>query len=197
MFWKNPRLTLSSFVLRSAFTDTRSSPTLRSERCTFFSSSYYLLYIETVADRSAIFCSRPCRYDQAGEAGLANGGGGGGMDASDLFSQMFGGGGVRLNPLLYRFSFCQQLKLTFLPFDLRVLSSEEEDSPDKDVVKDLAKERISFTESTSRSPISTRGRSPSSLFRSTSSARVARVEVERRDPSRRARLAEVRDSGSC
>jgi DnaJ family protein A protein 2 len=33
-------------------------------------------------------------YDQAGEAGLANGGGmGGGMDASDLFSQMFGGGG--------------------------------------------------------------------------------------------------------
>jgi len=100
---------------------------------------------------------------------------------------------LELIPLALRSSRADPLFCFMIAFS----SSEEEDSPEEDVVKDLAKERTSFTESTSRSPTSTRERSPSSLSRSTSSARAARVEEERREPSRRARLAEVRDSGSC
>jgi hypothetical protein len=40
-----------------------------------------------------LFSSFSCRYDQHGAAGLEGGGGMGGMDQSDLFSQFFGGGG--------------------------------------------------------------------------------------------------------
>jgi len=76
-------------------------------------------------------------------------------------------------------------------------SSVEEDQVDEaEDLKDLEKEKTSYTESRFPSKISTRAKLRNSLYRSTSSVGNARVKVERKVRSRLVDLVKVRESRS-